>query len=315
MTPINSGYRAKLSALAVAGAIAGGLAMTGAAQAKEPAVIPENAEQGAEAGHVIGLSEIELLAFLSESSSEERLHLVAALPAPDVMAVMGALAQSAALPALLAEMVTAALENDPAAPVRIAMAERAPADTLGPVATLLLEDIGDRCHALDAPVLEALVLATLTFDRRRADDLVRLGNRADADCAAQLGTALASISETAEDRIASALELALAFEGGVMLQMVSVLRGEVEVAAIETPTETPAQTPPPAPAVPTAAVGGGGTTPGGTDGSRPGHEAIFAQNRTSGTSGGGTGIGGPGGGGLSLFSSGQSSDDIVSRTN
>ncbi len=301
----------KAPALALAAVCFITAASLGTGLAKEPSA---QASAGA-GGHLQLILDLPDNAFMAELGDAKFdagfLAQVALLPEQDMADRIRLLAQSGDRPGPLVALLIAAITENPGSDIRELVIAAAPPDLLPPLATALLEDIETRCATLEEAVLEGLVLAALSFNRRRAEDMVRFGNMADADCAAMFGTALARITETADDLIASALETALALEGGVMMQMVSVLRGEVDVAPIN---DGPGIPPAPPPAGPLAGVGGGTTTPGGTDGTLPGHEAIFAQNPGRGA-GPGTIGGGTGGNGISLLPLGGSNNDIVSPNN
>lgn len=238
--------------------------------------------------HLLGLPGPDLAALLSGAHADERLQMVSALPTLNLERLVHTLAQSNAAPDLIAGLVTAAIMADPASGIRNLITANFQPEELRPVAVVMIEDIGDRCATLDPEALEAMLLAIMSFDRRAAEELVQFGNTAEAECAAILAPALVTLTEGEDSMIASAIETALAIEGGLMMQMVSVLRGEVDVAATEGGA-TPASTQPSQPVMPGAILNSGDaqgrpatrqhrTDPGSFGGNMT---ELPARNRTS----------------------------------
>lgn len=189
--------------IALAGAALTMGAGTAPVQAQDAPALTSTAQSEA-AQRFIGLPPAELSALLSDSTAD-----------------------------LIAGLVTAAIMTDAETEIGALVTANSQPEALRPVAAVMIGDLGGRCAMLEPEALEAMVAAVMSFDRRTAEDLVRLGNAADAECAAQLAPALVTLTDGEDSMIASAIETALAIEGGLMMRMVSVLRGEVDVAAIE----------------------------------------------------------------------------------
>ncbi|TVP72872.1 MAG: hypothetical protein EA339_05245 [Rhodobacteraceae bacterium] len=226
----------------------------------------------------LSLSGAELAVILSDASDIEIAELIAALSEDDVQSLVILLAQGTDDAAFLAEIIAAVIENDPNAANGVigTVVENVDATVLPVIATNLFEKISDRCGGYEQGAMTGMALTTLSFSASTAESLVALGNTRGGDCAASLSVALAEISVTGSNLIASAIETALALEGGMMLQLVSLARGEGDVAAITDGT-APAVPALAAPGVAPAAIGGGGATPGG---GAPG-ASSFVQNSGS----------------------------------
>ncbi len=231
---------------------------------------------------IVALPGAELAAILDAASQAERRALVSELPDEEIDALMTTLAQDAADPVLIGQMVSAVISEGPDATDRIielVLLNTAPS-RLPPIAAELYDVIDREFAELSLAVFDGHVLAALTFDSDLAGPLVELGNTWDEANAARLARALSLIAEQDDGALASAIETALAIEGGQMIRLASEFREELPVAA--TP-EAPAPAPPATPAVPPAGIGGGGASPGGTLATTPGLDALFAAGNTPGT--------------------------------
>lgn len=283
---MKSGFFTLTQAVALSGGLL--IAPLAAQEASESALdtsmLIEMAKDDA-AQDFLELTGSELADILANASDIEIAELIAALSEDDVQALVIRLAQGTEDAALLADIIAAVIENDPEATNSVigTIAENVDAAVLPTIASNLFDEISGRCGGYDQVAMTGMALTTLSFDTSTAENLVVLGNNRGGDCAASLSVALAEITETGSNLIASAIETALALEGGAMLQLVSLARGEGDVAAIPD-TATPVAAA--APAVAPAAIGGGGATPGG---GAPGTSA-FVQN--SGSTGAGV-AGGP----------------------
>jgi hypothetical protein len=272
-------------AVALAGVMSLFLASTDGAVAQEstatvPASIDALLEQPPQLASqlVQSLTGSQLAEALAGATGEQLSALVALLSPEARAALVTSLAQADADPGLQADLIARMVADSPdsagsliglvrqnSAPERLAgLGEKIWAQTV--------EQIGP----LDQNAVTALVLTTLSFDPGLAFRIVRFGNSADMAVAAKLARALVDVAETAEEPIVSAIELALALEGGIMARLVRMLRGEPDVAAI------PDTTPPPGPVVGPAAIGGAGSTAGNRSGSGAGRDAIFANNSQGG---------------------------------
>lgn len=275
---MTSGYRTFLQAFGLGTAL--GLA---------PAIAQDDATdistlielaQNAAAQDVISLPGGQLADILTEADDAQRDRLIAELSAGDTDALLGTLALSGAAPELLAEMVSAIITLDPDAADRvIEIVQQNVAPAVLPDIAAGVFDVIEADHAdMSRPVLDGHVLAALSFDTGLSERLIALGNSWDRPDAEELAHVLVDIIERDDAALASAIETALALEGGQMLELVAELRDEIPVAAL--PEATAAV--PAAPAVPPAGVGGAGTSPGGTAASTPGRDAIFAAGGGSG---------------------------------
>ncbi|MFN3845088.1 MAG: hypothetical protein ACK4RZ_04570 [Paracoccaceae bacterium] len=262
---------------------------------------------------VQSLTADELAAILSTAMPDQQRALITALSSEDRTAVLAGQAQANTDPSPLAGLIADMITADPRtteqiiAQVRQAM----PTTALSPLAKQKTFAIASRCALADQAALTGMVLANTAFDTGAADRLVQFGNTADEVCAVKLARSIANITETADETIATSLEVALALEGGRMGNLVSAMRGEVEVAA----TPRPPAAPPAGPIIAPAGVGGAGSAPGSTPGSSAGENAIFAQNgQNGGFPGNGQNGGFPGNGGNNPFVGGQNGED-ASPTN
>jgi hypothetical protein len=231
---------------------------------------------------------VDLVAIVSEASDAQLWELVTALAPAEVDVLLAALPAGGAAPGVTADVVSAALSVDPAAADRlVAVVEQTTDPAMRPqIAERLFARI-DRCDPeMPSTVHQAHVLAVLSLDRTLATRVVFRGNSCDDAFAAQLARILVDITETGDEALASAIETALALEGGEILRLASALRGELEVAAV--PEATPPAVPAAPPAVPPAPIGGGGASPSGAAATTPGRDAIFFA---SGSSGEGAGSG------------------------
>lgn len=237
---------------------------------------------------VISLPGAQLAEVLGGATEAERLALVAALPPAAVDTMMIAMLQARASNGVIADLIGAIIENDPADTQRIIdviLDNTAPAER--PAIAAALYDRIDRLFSeaaveISDAVLENTIFTAVTLDTRVADRFAQLGNRLSEDRSTALAAALARISETADDAVASAVETAVAREGGQFAQRFGVARGEVDVA-VTPPVAPPPVAIPDVPAVPPAGIGGPGTAPGAAPATGAGRDAIFAQGASSGT--------------------------------
>ncbi len=234
---------------------------------------------------LLDLPREDLAELLSESSDAEIDDLISDLSEDDLQNLIEALAQDPAESDLLGKIVARIIENDPAATDTVieAVSANAGAGVLPEIATNLFDKIEGRCGGYEQAAMTGLTLAALSFSTATAERFVVLGNERGGDCAAAMSVALAEITETASNLIASSVETALALEGGAMLQLVSLARGEDDVAAI--PADGAPVAAPAGPFVAPGAIGGGGATAGG---GAPGISAV-ASNRTDSVTGAGGG--------------------------
>lgn len=224
---------------------------------------------------LVALPGAELAGLLDAGSRAQREELVASLAADEVDAILASLALTGADPVLLADMVSAVITTDPEATDRIieTVLENSAPVNLPAIAQGIYEEIAQTHAEMSLPVFEGHVLAAVRFDRQIARQLVELGNSWDTANAARLARALATIADTADELLASAIETALALEGGQMLQLAAEFRDEIAVAA----TPDPAPVAPAPPAVPPAGIGGAGAADAGTAAATSGQDAIFAS--------------------------------------
>jgi hypothetical protein len=233
-----------------------------------------------EAAQVLALPASDLAGLLTTASPEQLTTFVAALTPAELDALVALLVVNRAEPQLMAAIVSAALLLDSArAALLIDIIQGdAPPAARSQIAAGLFGRI-DSCRPdLERAAHGAHVLAALSLDTGLAPRLIAVGNGCNEADAQRLAEILFAILETADETLASAIETALALEGGQMLRLIAALRGELEVAAV-----TPE---PPAPLVPPTPIGAGAAS-GGASATTAGVDAIFAQAG----SGGGIGIG------------------------
>jgi len=235
---------------------------------------------------VLNLSGAELAEILEVATDEQRAQLVATLSPAQVDALVAAVAASGAEPSTVAALVIAVITADPSAAQRIVeiVRQNTAPEALEQVANALVAQIESRFAELPAAVSSALVLAALALDSRAANQLVAAINRLDAVSAAALSAILATACLTADPATASAIETALAVQGGPAAQLFSAAICEVAPAEVA-PASAPVAEAPPAPAPP-APIGGAGATPSGTAASSAGGQTQVATSAPSPSSGG-----------------------------
>ena len=239
----------------------------------------------AAAQDVVALPGSQLAGILSDADGAQRTQLIAQLSDGDRDMLLTTLALSGASPALLADMVSAIITLNPDATdrmIEIILQNVAPA-ILPEIAESLYELIERLYAEMSRPILSGHVLAALAFDSTLSERLIRSANAWERQDAETLALVLVDIAERDDAVLASAIETALALEGGQMLELGSALRAEVPVAALPEAPAAAALTP----AVPPADIGGGGASPGGSTATTPGSDAVFAASGSAGTGLGG----------------------------
>ena len=227
----------------------------------------------AEAAQVLALPAGDLGGILAAATPAQLASFVAVLTPAELDALVALLVANRAEPPLVSGMVSAALSVDATrararALIGVVQQNASPAARTQ-IAAEVYQAV-DGCQ-VDLPRANhaAHVLTALSLDMALASRLIAVGNGCgDAD-AARLAEILFNIIETGDETLASAIEAALALEGGQMLRRVSALRGELEVGAVTPPV-------PVTPLVPAAPIGAG-SSPRGAGASTAGRDAVFAQ--------------------------------------
>ena len=268
------------------------------AQAEPPAlsVLIELAQNDA-VDDILGVPGAQLGDVLMDGTDAERLALIAALPDSAVDSLLVSMLQAGASGAAIASVIEAVIVSDPgdtARIVEVVLENAVPAERPG-IAGVLFDEIesllSEDLLTVDEEILEGLVFAALTIDISTAEQFAQLGSSLDGEAAEMLAMVLARITETADPSLASAIETAIALEGGLFAQAFGAARDEVDVAVIPPADPAPVPVAPDAPAVAPAQIGGPGAAPADTPASAAGEDAIFAQG--GGASGGAAIGGGP----------------------
>ena len=213
---------------------------------------------------------------LEEARAKRRSLFSTALQLGNVRSVVASFARVASDPLFHARKISAVLTLEPANSGHVIdeSLQYLPSDLLAGIAEELYQAIAEAFSDMPFGIFEAHVLATMRFDRRMAHRLVALGNTWDADNKARLARALVSIIDNSDLVLASAIETAIAIEGGEILQMAAAFRDEIAVSAI--PVEMSEMSSPSA--LSPATIGGPGTVSAGSVASASGSYVTFAPN-------------------------------------